>query len=88
MTVLTSTNSLTATASSTPSTVCEGEDAQLNVNASTGGIQYSMSTLTGQTYTPLTGGGITTINTVAQLLSGMGSTTQDDGGVAVSLPFH
>ncbi len=87
VTVLTSTNSLTATASSTPATVCEGQDAQLNVSASTGGIQYSMSTLTGLTYTPLTGGGITTINTVAQLLTGMGSTTQDDGGVVVSLPF-
>ncbi|MBK6641180.1 MAG: hypothetical protein IPG39_08015 [Bacteroidetes bacterium] len=46
-----------------------------------------MSTLTGLTYTPLSGGGITTINTTAQLLTGMGSTNQDDGGVVVTLPF-
>jgi hypothetical protein len=87
VTVTTTTNSLTATATATPATVCEGQDAQLNVNVSQGGMSYTMSALTGQTYTPLTGGGITTINTTAQLLSGMGSTTQDDGGVVVTLPF-
>ncbi|MBK9045284.1 MAG: hypothetical protein IPL74_00850 [Bacteroidetes bacterium] len=83
---LTSTNSLTATATSTPATVCEGQDAQLNVGASTGDSIFNVNPYWSN-ISPLSGGGITTINTTAQLLTGMGSTNQDDGGVVVTLPF-
>lgn len=46
---------------------------------------YTRTVLTGQTYTPITGG--TVINTLGGLTPGLISTSQDDGGVIVTLPF-
>jgi len=48
---------------------------------------YSLTPISGQTYAQLTGGGITVVNTNAQLTAGMGSGTQDDAGVVITLPF-
>src|SRR5689334_15489321 len=59
----------------------------LQVQTANAQVMYNLSSLTGQTYTQLTGGGITIINTTAQLTAGMGSTNSDDGGVVVTLPF-
>ena len=81
-------NSLTVT----PSAICKGDSAQINlvttpVIAPTFVGAYAESSLSGQAYSTLSGGGITVINTTAQLTSGMGSGNQDDGGVLVTLPF-
>lgn len=81
-------NSITAT----PGFVGQGDSSQLAVVATpfiqpTFASKYSLSSLTGLSYAPLSGGGITIINTDAQLTAGMGSVTQDDGGVLISIPF-
>ncbi len=75
------------TASATPTDICTGLNSQLNTTVNIG-VPYTLSNLSSQTYSTLTGGGITIINTNAQLTSGMGSTNQDDGGVVVTLPFN
>jgi len=77
------------TTSATPAAICAGANSQLNstVNLGPPASSYSRTLLAGQTYAPLTGGGITIINTAAQLTPTMGSGTQDDGGVVVTLPF-
>nr|MBK9651639.1 hypothetical protein [Bacteroidota bacterium] len=80
--------SLTAT----PQFMCAGDSSQISLTAvpvipPTFVNSFSLTSLTGQTYTQLSGGGITVINTTAQLTSGMGSTSQDDGGVVITLPF-
>ncbi len=75
------------TATATPSSICAGGSSQLNAVGVTGGIPYTLSNLTGQAYTTLTGGGITIINTNAQLTPTMGSATEDDGGIVITLPF-
>ena len=82
-------NSPVVTTSATPGAICSGANSQLNSTVNLGGPadSYSLSALTGQTYTTLTGGGITVINTNAQLTPGMGGGTQDDGGVVITLPF-
>ncbi len=77
---------------STPSPICSGDSAQLNVTAvpyiaSGFSGAYLLNSLTGQTYAPLSGAGITTITTAAQLTSGFSTGSQDDGGVLISLPF-
>ena len=79
--------SLTAT----PSAICAGDSVQINLTAAPfiapGFVgAYSLSSLTGQTYSTLTGGGITIINTAAQLLTGLATGNSDDGGVVVTLP--
>ena len=50
-------------------------------------VNYTRTTLTGQTYTTLSGAGITTINTDAGLTSGVMSASQDDGAAIITLPF-
>ena len=75
----------TVTVTATPATICSGGTSQLN--ATTPGLPYLLTNLTGQTYTTLSGGGITIINTAAQLTPGFADMTQDDGGVLVTLPF-
>ena len=80
-------NSVTAT----PAVVCNGSNSVLTANASlpplVGPNGYNRIALSGQTFSALSGTGITTINTTAQLTAGMGSASQDDGGVVVTLPF-
>ncbi len=73
----------------TPASICSGSISAL---ASISSIpqtisNYTLSNLTGQTYAPLSGGGITIINTSAQLTPGFADATQDDGGVLITLPF-
>ncbi len=77
------------TTSATPAAICAGANSQLNstVNLGPPASSYSRTLLAGQTYAPLTGGGITIINTNAQLTPTMGGATQDDGGVVITLPF-
>ena len=80
---------VSVTASATPSTICPSGSSQLNAVASNAvGVNYSLSSLSGQTYSTLSGGGITTINTNAGLTTGFGDGTQDDGGVLITLPFN
>src|SRR5258705_1101314 len=59
----------------------------LQIQIANAQVAYNLSSLTAQTYTQLTGGGITIITSDAQLTAGMGSTNQDDGGVVINLPF-
>jgi hypothetical protein len=73
----------------TPQTVCAGQNSQLqaNVNFPFNDISiYSLTNLTGMTYSTLTGPGITVINDNSGLSSSM-SNNQDDGAVLVTLPF-
>jgi hypothetical protein len=79
----------TVTATATPASICSGGTSQLNALACLGipSSSYTLSSLTGQTYTPLSGGGITIVNTNAQLTPTFGDATQDDGGIVVTLPF-
>jgi hypothetical protein len=81
-------NNITAT----PPFVGQGDSSQLAVTATpfilpTFAAQYSLTSLSGLGYAPLSGGGITVVNTNAQLTAGMGSVTQDDGGILVNIPF-
>jgi hypothetical protein len=80
---------VSVSASATPSTICPNGSSQLNAIASqiSEVNTYVLSSLTGQTYAPLSGAGITTINTDAQLTSGFATGNQDDGGVLITLPF-
>jgi subtilisin-like proprotein convertase family protein len=74
----------------TPSSVCLNGSTQLNASAPIIGpptSTYTRTTLSGQTYTQLSGSGITVINSAAQLTPTMGSGNQDDGGVLITLPF-
>ena len=48
---------------------------------------YALSSLSSQTYTALSGTGITIVNTNGGLTSTFGSVTQDDGGILIDLPF-
>jgi hypothetical protein len=75
--------------SATPATICSGENSQLSVAApiSLPIDAFALTNLSGQSYTTLAGGGITVINTNAQLTPTFGDATQDDGGVLISLPF-
>src|ERR1043165_8754508 len=50
-------------------------------------LQYNRTLLTGQTYTQLSGPGITIINSTAGLTAGVMSVSQDDGAAIVTLPF-
>lgn len=52
-----------------------------------GQLQYNRTVLSGLTYTPLSGGGITVINSTAGLTTGYMSANQDDGAALVTLPF-
>lgn len=70
-----------------PTSVCSGGSSQLGATYVLGGVPYSLTSTTGATYTPLSGAGITTINTTAQLTAGFATGNQDDGGVLVTLPF-
>jgi len=76
-------------ATATPANICPGGTSQLLAVGSLPqepASYYSLTPLSGQTYAPLTGPGITIINTAAQL-STWPSNSQDDGGVVVNLPF-
>ncbi|MBK9733409.1 MAG: hypothetical protein IPO83_19320 [Chitinophagaceae bacterium] len=87
-TIIASPINLTATA--TPSSICNNATSSLTASASLPfktGLPFTLSSLTGQTYTTLSGGGITIINTAAQLTAGFSNASQDDGGVLITLPF-
>lgn len=73
----------------TPASLCASGISALASSASIPQTisSYTLSSLAGQTYTTLSGGGITTINTAAALTAGFGDVTQDDGGVLITLPF-
>ena len=58
--------------------------ASFNLSAQ---VNYSRTVLSGQTYSTLSGAGITTINNVAGLTAGVMSVNQDDGAVIITLPF-
>ncbi len=79
----------TITATATPATICVGGSSQLQATTvlATMNQNYSLSSLTGQTYAQLTGAGITIIDEDAELTPGMATGNQDDGGVVINLPF-
>jgi subtilisin-like proprotein convertase family protein len=90
---VTATN-VTVTATATPSSICSGTTSNLSADGfqpqlpgTAPASYYALTPLSGQTYSTLTGGGITIINTAAQLTPTMGSGAQDDGGVVITLPF-
>jgi len=77
-------------ADASPSALAVGGNAQLNATASEvrpATTYYTRDSISGLTFTPLTGPGITKINSVGQLVPTFGSGTSDDGGVLINLPF-
>jgi trimeric autotransporter adhesin len=76
-------------ATASPANVCYGSSSTLSAtitNTIPGVGAYNFTSANSGTYAPLSGAGISTINTVAQL-SVMANNNQDDGGVLVTLPF-